>query len=271
MKILLLGPGKMGGAWLQRLVSTDIYQKIEDLYVIQPSMSKKDIYGDYDKVSFFASAADLGAEYKPDIVIIAIKPQIFAEILPLIKKQLSSALVLSVAAGKSIEEMQEYTGGNDRIVRIMPNIGIKIGKSVNLLYASKHLVNRDRELTELLLAPTGNQYWLNNEKEIDQLTPVTGCSPAFYYQLSMELIRKMTEAGFTSDMARKLVSDTLVASASYAKQEDVEYDSLIADVASKGGVTRASLDVMEPVMNNMMDSAYKAAMERIEELKDSSR
>lgn len=265
MKILLLGPGKIGGAWLNKLVTTKIYQNITDITVVQPSMSKKLSYKDYKKVSFISSITELTKDYTPEIVIIAIKPQMFDNVLSPIKNFLSKSLILSVAAGKPLEVINKYTGANNRIIRIMPNIGINIGKSVNLLYADANLAVEDRSLAELLLQPTGNQYWLSSEAEIDQLTPITGCGPAFYYLLSAELVRIMVEDGFNRDMITKLVSETLDASALYAK-ECANYQDLITDVASKGGATQAALDSMDESMKKMISDAYKAAMRRINQL-----
>lgn len=265
MKILLLGPGKMGGAWLNRLASTDVYSLIERLAVVQPSMNKQDLYKNYSKIEFFTDAASLAKNYEPDVVIIAIKPQIFSKVLPEIQKALSGALILSVAAGKSVTTIKRFTNNNNRIVRVMPNIGMSIGKSVNLLYADQTLTSNDKELAETLLSPTGNQYWLDSEVDIDKLTPITGCSPAFYYQLSLELVNTMITAGYNKDMATQLVKDTLAASAAYGNKE---FKGLISDVASKKGVTEAALEAMEPIMNRMVSEAYEAAICRIKELKN---
>lgn len=256
----------MGGAWLQKLATTNIYDQIDKIHVVQPSMAKQEAYKDYNKIAFLSDANKLGSNYMSDIVIIAIKPQIFAKVLLPLQSILSESLLLSIAAGKTINEIQKYTANNRRIVRIMPNIGMSIGQSANLLYTDK-ITESDKVLVESLLESTGKQYWLDSELEIDKLTPITGCAPAFYYKLSMELVNCGVEAGFSHDLVMKLVSDTFRASASYSSN-DQEFKNLIDDVASKGGVTRAALEVMNSSIHEIILKAYDAAIDRIKELKE---
>lgn len=267
MNILIIGAGNMGGALLSKIV--DI-KNIDSIHVIQPSLNKQGDYKEFDRIHFYKDLEQLqaaGSAFKPDITVIAIKPQKFSEVLPEYSEYLKESLIISIAAGVSIESLQQYLGEqkHENIIRIMPNMAMKVGESMNLGYHPKNCSKDKITFTEELFKPTGKLHWLANESMFDTITPITGCSPAFFYKFAEILVTIAKEQGIEADDAQALVKQAFLGTA-LAMDNKSSFPQMINEVASKGGVTEAALEAMDPQLGLSMGEAFKAAMDRTEEL-----
>lgn len=270
MKILFIGAGKMGGAWLRKLSKKPFYDSVTDIRVIEPLDQLALEYKNHKKISFHKNEKELESKFQPfqpDISVIAIKPQLFPEILINYSRLFSNSLILSIAAGKKISDIAQYTYDNQRIVRIMPNMGMQVGESVNLLYARENISSSDKNTVTKLLEPTGMQYWLEEEELIDIMTPITGCGPAYFYQLCEEMTQILINQGIQEKDARMLVQATFKGSAIYSGIKP-NFSQYVTDVSSKGGVTEALMSILKPGLHHSIENAYKHAIERLGKLND---
>ncbi|HQS83376.1 MAG: hypothetical protein B7Y25_00160 [Alphaproteobacteria bacterium 16-39-46] len=259
MKLLLIGCGNLGRALLKVWQS---HQKKIEIIAVQPSLSAQTLF---PSVQFVRNVSELPKDFIPEGVILAIKPQQMQEALPSYAKYLKQSLVVSFAAGISLERLETFLLGNKRCLRVMPNVAMKIGRSVNLTYAETSLSLEDRASAEKILGITGSLIWLKEEALIEALTPISASGPAYFFALAEIMTQIAMESGLEESFARTLVQETFIGSALLTAATS-DFKEMIASVASKGGVTESALKVLSPGLSDLMHKAYEAALERLKTL-----
>ncbi|MDR3290411.1 MAG: NAD(P)-binding domain-containing protein [Rickettsiales bacterium] len=244
MKILLIGCGNIGGALLQVCN--------ENIVVVQPSLSKANDFKQYRFVDNINKV-----DFEPDVIFVAVKPQKINEIMPELLK-FKNSIIVSFLAGTPISKYHEFK----KVVRIMPNVAIKVGKSVNLAMSNDESLC---EGIEKLLLSTGDIFWVKSEQELDYLMLISGCGPAYIYLLA-ELLVKESGKYLSENMAKNLVYKLFDGSIALMN-DSKEYQQLKNSVVSKGGVTEAILNILQPELENTLKNAFKNGEKRTEELK----
>ena len=262
MNVLLLGCGNLGKALLEAWVNNGTQAQI---MVVQPSLSAQPLFEAYPSVIFCAYVHDIPPEFSPDIVVIAVKPQCLPTLLPLCVPYCQKAMVVSLAAGVPIAHLTLSLKGHRQIVRIMPNVAVKIGESVNLAYSGLDLSFDQQKQLDAVFAMTGKMIWLEKEELIDILTPISGSGPAYFFLLAEILTQITITLGLKEDLARELVQQTLLGSALLTVRNP-SFEQMMASVASKGGVTEAALQVLRPALPDLLRKALEAAATKVKEL-----
>lgn len=250
MKVLLAGCGKMGSALLTRWQDLNLCESID---VVEPSQNK--------------NFSDIPASFTPDVVVLAVKPQILPDILGEYKKY-SSALFLSIAAGKPIAFFEKYLGAA-KIIRAMPNTPAAIGAGITVACANKHAGLPEKASAAKLLGTVGEVLWVEDEKLLDPVTALSGSGPAYVFLLIETLAQAGIKIGLDPAMAEKLARQTVIGSALLAQDSpDTPVAQLRQNVTSPGGTTEAALKILiaEDGVQEIFDRALAAASKRAEEL-----
>lgn len=190
-----------------------------------------------------------------DVVLLAVKPQDFRDI----KVDFGEKLVISIMAGVKLADLPE------RAVRVMPNLGARIGKSVNAWTCGVAVSDEDKVFVREFLSSFGVEVEVGSDDEIDKMTALTGSGPAYIYVLMQALTEVGQEFGFSDEDLRKVLP-VLVAGSLEASSGD--FEDMIAKVASKGGTTEAALSVLGSDWGGTLKKAVKAAYERAGKLGD---
>ena len=259
MKILLIGCGKMGGAMLRQWVDADAY----DVTVADPSATNLP-----DGVSHVSKATDLPADVF-DVVLIAIKPQLIADVLPDYARALKSGgCFVSIAAGCSVATIAGVVG-DAAIVRVMPNMGAMVGLGVSGLYANQMCKEKHRADITALIALTGTCVQLASEDEIDRLTAVSGSGPGYVFEVMRSYVEAAKSLGFDQATARSLVINTLAGAVEAARQSDASLEELRNSVTSKNGTTQAGLEQLmrDCQLDGLFQDTVQAAYARAGALK----
>ncbi len=208
-----------------------------------------------------------------DVVVLAVKPQIMKLVCePMqadLKKQ--SPLIISIAAGVSIANMNLWLGGQAMpIVRCMPNTPALVQSGMTGLFGNEQVSDDQHNLAESILRAVGSTLWLSSEDKIDAVTAVSGSGPAYYF-LVMEAMQDAAQnLGLTADEARLLVLQTAFGAAKLALESEDDAGVLRQRVTSKGGTTEAALkELIDGGLPELFDKALKAAENRSVELKNS--
>lgn len=262
-KLLLIGCGKLGTVLLKSWIKDNTFNEI---IVVQPSLSTQDSFGNIAHLTFVKSHKDVPDDFAPDVVIIAVKPHQVSDLLPDYARYQNSALFVSLATGISVKHFQEKLGTRANIVRLMPNVAVQIGESVNLAYALPGLATEYKNLTEKVFACTGQIVWLNSEELIDKLTPITGSGPAYFFLLTEILAGSLSKHGIDKEKSLSIANQILLGSALLTR-ENPDLEQLRLSVMSKGGITEAAIKVLHPRLPSLVDEALNAAIHRLEELK----
>jgi pyrroline-5-carboxylate reductase len=259
--IVLAGAGKMGGAMLMGWLAGGLDPS--RVVVLDPYLSDeiKALAG--KGVRLNPAISDIG---KVAVLILAVKPQMFAEVGPTLRAVVGESLVVSIMAGTTIAGIAKACGG--KIVRAMPNTPAAIGRGITVAVAASDVAAAQRDLTDALLRATGSVEWVEDESLIDAVTAVSGSGPAYVFLLAEEMARAGIAAGLPPELAMKLARETVSGSGELLRQSDLDAATLRKNVTSPGGTTAAALGVLmaEDGFEPLLTKAIAAATARSREL-----
>ena len=165
--ILLIGAGNMGYAMLAGWLAQDPSLRV---HVVEPFAAFRDRATALGAQSV-ADSADLPEGIRPDLVVLAVKPQMVGQVLRACSR-FQVATFVSVAAGITIAAMQGAIAAP--IIRCMPNTPAAIGEGMMVLCAATDVPQAARVLTERLMASSGAVAWLEDETLMDAVTAISG-------------------------------------------------------------------------------------------------
>ena len=203
-----------------------------------------------------------------DYLFIAVKPNFVKEVVNEIKKApLKNGLTLvSMAAGISIKSLDEMTGGNIPLIRIMPNTPVAVGKGV-VLTAGNALVTDEELLKFKETLKAAGDIEIIDEALIDAGTALSGCSPAFVYMFIDALAKGASEAGLDKGDALKFAAKTLIGASELLLESGKDPEELRDAVCSKGGSTIEGVrSLISEGFEATVKRAVKASYERTVEL-----
>ncbi|QMT36211.1 pyrroline-5-carboxylate reductase [Neisseria wadsworthii] len=237
MTIYFLGGGNMAAAIVAGLHRKG---KQGEVHVVNRGAEKREKLAALYDVRTSETLPPLTAE---DMLVLAVKPQDMEKAC--FGVQTNGALVLSVAAGLSVDTLSRYLGGTRRIIRIMPNTPSQIGMGVSGLYAADGAGEADKIRAADLMRPSGSVIWLDEEAQIHALTGISGSGPAYVYYL-MNALQEATKAqGFDEETAKTLSLETFKGAVALAEQTGESFAVLQQNVTSKGGTTHAAIETFK--------------------------
>lgn len=265
--ILLAGCGKLGSAllkgWLKRHTPPT-------LVVIDRHMESPDT-----AVTVVRKAEDIAADFKPDIVILAVKPDRADDIITAIGATLGSCLgkaaFLSVMAGRTCESLGQViktTGNTCPVLRAMPNTPSTVGAGISGLYAGPGASEAHQKLCHDLLSAVGDVVTVSEEKDLSTVTALSGSGPAYVFLLA-ELLENAGRAhGLSADTARTLVRGMIYGAGCMLQEQPEDAADLREAVTSPKGTTAAALSKLmaKEAWPTAIDQAVAAAVHRADEL-----
>jgi len=203
-----------------------------------------------------------------DIVVWAVKPQVFAEAAAPCAPFVQGALHLSVMAGIRSDAVAHATG-SQRVVRAMPNTPALIGEGIAGLFARTAVTADDRAAIERVLAPTGETLWVARESDLDAVTALSGSGPAYVFFFLEAMMQAAADMGLDPAQGRRLAQATFKGATALARASDETPETLRSRVTSKGGTTHAAITAMEAAgVKPAIVAALRAAQARAKELGD---
>ncbi len=206
------------------------------------------------------------AAAEADILVIAIKPQYFDALVPDIQGNLSEeCLVISIMAGTTLETLVAGTG-HAAVVRSMPNTPAQIGMGMTMWTATSAVASHQRDQAQAVLSSFGRAVFASGEHYLDMSTAINGSGPGYVFLMLEAMIDAGVQMGFTRPVAKELVLQTVIGSATYAQQSDMHLAQLRNNVTSPGGTTAAGLAALEAggirtVLSDGIWAAYKRSVE----------
>ena len=219
----------------------------------------------------FVTADNSAVVARSSCLVLAVKPQILATVCQDLAPSVQAAkpLIISIAAGPRIDDIDTWLGGNNAIIRVMPNQPALLGKGVSGIFGNA--VTSDAQMTAArkILSAVGPVIAVHAESDIDAVTAVSGSGPAYFYLLIDMIAKTGVELGLNTDAATQLAVETALGAATLAKSSGETMDDLIAHVRSPGGTTAAALDSLEDSgIRDIFMTALTAARDRATELAD---
>ena len=259
-----IGGGNMASAIIGGLIRQGM--RPDQFTVVEPfADTAAKLLNDFGITAIPAASPTLA---QADLVVWAVKPQIFSEAAAPVMPHTRDALHLSVAAGIRTDSIGRWVG-TDRIVRCMPNTPALVGQGITGLFARPSVTPSDQTLVEQVIGTTGQFIWVQQESQLDAVTALSGSGPAYVFYF----LEAMTEAGvgmgLSADQAYQLAMATFSGASSLAAASTESPEVLRQRVTSKGGTTYAALTAMEAAgIKPAFVKAMQAAEQRARELGD---
>ena len=259
--VLLIGCGKMGGAMLAGWRQWPGFSAA----VVEPHAP---VEGDA-AVQIYADGAKLPDDFRPDAVVVAVKPQEMDKVAPAYKRYVRPETVfLSIAAGKTISSFEGYWGEGACIVRAMPNTPAAVGRGVTVLVANPHVSADQRGLCQRLLEAVGSVEWVEDEGLLDAVTAVSGGGPAYVFLLMEAMADAGVAAGLPRALSESIARATVEGSGELSRQSSEKPETLRKNVMSPGGTTAEAVGVLDTAegIRPLFERAIAAATKRSREL-----
>lgn len=262
--VVVVGPGKMALAMARGWLAAGL--PANDLVLVNPGEGKlaKAFIAEHG-----GTLVPTVEGLHPRILLMAVKPQKFAEVMPQVKGAVGpETVVVSVAAGLSIAAIQAGLG-TKKIVRTMPNTPSQVGKGMTGAVAPADVNAAERAAVDALLKASGKVVWFEDEAKIDMLTAISGSGPAYVFHVVEAMASAGEKLGLTPDEAMLLARQTIVGAAALLEADaDVPASVLRENVTSPNGTTAAALAVLMGAegIGPVFDKATAAARARAEEL-----
>ena len=256
--LTLIGSGNMAGAMLLRWLDQGLRPDL--VTVVRPSGAPV-----AEGVRVVTSLAE--ANVASGIVMLGFKPQQMAELSGDIAAALPEAMtVVSILAGVTVQDLTGRFAGQS-VVRAMPNMPVRDGVGVVLLAGQK------TPEVAALMDSLGHAQWLADESAFDLYTAVAGCGPAYVYRFVEALAAAATRLGLPADEAGAITRAMVTGAVATIAKSELTPGELVTQVASKGGMTQAGLDVLDEDgrLVAMLTDMLRAARDRGKELAELAR
>lgn len=205
------------------------------------------------------------------IMVLAVKPQVLKPVAeglaPVVQQK--RPLIVSIAAGVRITDLERWLGGNLAIVRVMPNTPALVSSGASAMFANRRVSAEQRDVAESILRAVGVAVWLPREELLDVVTALSGSGPAYFFLVMEALERAAIEAGLEAATARLLTLETAYGAAKMALEGGTDPAELRRRVTSPGGTTERAIQVLqEGEVERLFTEAIEAATARSRELAD---
>lgn len=253
MKLAIVGAGKMGGAVLTGALRAGVL-RAEDVGIYHPDAGRRAEAA----ARYGVSELDDDAVHHAERILIAVKPQAFDRVAPLIARR--DACYLSLMAGVASETIAKRVGSR-RVVRAMPNLGARVRLSSTALAALSDAGPEDVAFASEIFTAVGSVHRIP-EALFDAFTGLAGSGPAFAAVFAEALADGGVRSGFGRDTARELARQVLHATAILLDEQGPA--DLKDEVASAGGTAIAGVRALErhgarfAVMHAVEEAAKRA-------------
>ena len=256
----------MGSSMLKGWLNSDI----NATYNIVEPFGQPDFTIGNDKINYGKAVNDIKSNVEnSNICILAVKPQMMMEVCETLKHIIAKdCLILSIAAGQTITNFEDYFGSDQPITRVMPNTPSAIGKGMSVAVSNKNVTTTQKDIVTKMLNCSGKTEWIDDENLMNAVTAVSGSGPAYIFHLIEALAKSGEDVGLNADTAMILARQTVIGSAALADSEaSTPASTLRENVTSPGGTTAAALNVlMDGRLQDILNEALNAAKTRGEEL-----
>jgi pyrroline-5-carboxylate reductase len=265
LKLLLIGAGKMGGAMLEGWLKQGMTPGQITVVDPYPSDRMRELAAQGLRLS--PAVDDIGLA---DVILLAVKPQMLDAAGPLLGAVATGdSLLISVVAGKTMDNLRQRAPGARAIVRAMPNTPAAVGRGITGCAASPEVSDTQKKLATDLLSSIGRVEWVASEDLIDAVTALSGSGPAYVFHLVEAMAEAGEKAGLPADLAMRLARATVEGAGELLHCEPQTPASVLRqNVTSPGGTTAAALEVLmaENGMRPLLTKAVAAARRRAGEL-----
>lgn len=265
-----IGAGSMGGAIMRGVLAAQATSRAEIRFT-RKSDSAAQTLQDELKVNRSTSNSALVDEIgEQGTVILGVKPYLVSEVLTEISAAaaVNNTLIVSVAAGISLEKLSKSLSPKQPIIRAMPNVASSIRQGMTALCPNEHVSAAQLDTVMKIFTSIG-EVAVIAEKDFPAYSAIAGCSPAWTFTYIDALSRAALAAGMTKADSLRIAAQTVAGAAQLVLDNlpQTRPQALVDTVTSPGGTTIAGLIAMEQAgFSNAVGDGVRAAIERDSQL-----
>ena len=270
-RIAFIGGGNMARSLIGGLINAGMLRSMIAVGEPEPALATALIH-DFGVV---ASADNTAAVRDTPVWVLAVKPQVMKSVCTSLcsAAQREQPLVISIAAGIRVEQIERWLGGGIAIVRCMPNTPALIGAGANGLCANARTSATQREQAEGIIGTVGTTQWIADETLMDTVTAISGSGPAYFFLLVEALEDAAAAQGMPRETARALAAQTCLGAGRMLSEAGAAPAELRQRVTSPGGTTQAALDAFNAagfsaIVARAVDAATRRGREMSAQLED---
>ena len=266
MHLAFIGCGVMGESMIAGLLRKGIVEP-QKVWASHPRAARREELSEKYGIEVFdenAEAARAACAHETSAIVLCIKPQRVAKVVADLEGVLHpNDLVISIVAGARIEQLAGSLG-TAKIVRAMPNTPSQIGAGITAWTCTEAVAQEDRVHIREVLSALGKELFVETENMIDMATSLSATGPTYVFMVMEALTDAGVHLGFSRDMAKELVQETMLGSVKFAMESHKHPAELRNMVTSPGGTSAAAIYQMEKgalrtVLSKAVYAAYKRA------------
>lgn len=263
-RLAFIGCGVMAESVVAGLLKKELVAP-ENIAASHPREARRKYLKEKYGIAVFSDNREAARAAGEPVVILCVKPQraggVLKELADTVTKD---QLVLSIVAGCRISAISKALG-TDRIVRTMPNTPSQIGHGITAWTATEAVSDEDRELVRKMLSALGREMYVENEHQIDMATSLSATGPTYIFLVMEALTDAGVHLGFSRDVAKELVQETMLGAVLFAMESDKHPAELRNMVTSPGGTSADAIYQMEKgslrtVLSKAVFAAYQRAV-----------
>ncbi len=266
-KLAFIGCGVMAEAMIAGLLKKELIDS-NNISASHPRSKRRDELSKKYCIKVFednAEAAESVKDSENSIIVLCIKPQRIKGVLKELKLAVSqNQIIASIVAGATIETISASLN-NKKVVRTMPNTPSQIGYGITAWTCTDEVSDAEREQIKSLLTALGREIFVENENMIDMATSLSATGPTYIFLVMEALTDAGVHMGFSREMAKDLVQETMLGSVLFAMESDKHPAELRNMVTSPGGTSADAIYQMEKgglrtVLSKAVFAAYQKAV-----------
>jgi len=262
-KLCVLGPGNMGRIIIQRLIHEGYCEARN--FSVSKTRTPERLLERFPGIRILQDNAH--AVRGADVVLLAVKPQMFSEVAREIRDALTARqLVISIMTGIDIAAIARLLG-HKKVVRCSTNIGIEVGRAVTF-WTAQGCKEADLAAARQIFARWGREVFTQQEKHLDITIVGVGSAPAFMAYIMWGMIRSLVHLGLPADLAKIATFGVTEGTLALCELEpDRHLADFIDEVTTPGGITARGLHKFDAGLFAMLTEAYEAAYNKVMEFK----
>lgn len=268
LHLAFIGCGVMGESMVAGLLRKNLVDP-KNIAASHPREGRRAELAEKHGIAVFESNAETAktvVEYENSAVLLCVKPQRLERVLNDLSGVLHpDQLVISIVAGATIEHLADELG-TAKVVRAMPNTPSQIGAGITAWTCTVAVDETERGHVREILAALGKELFVETENMIDMATSLSATGPTYIFMVMEALTDAGVHLGFSRDMAKELVQETMLGSVKFAIESHKHPAELRNMVTSPGGTSAEAIYQMEKgslrtVLSKAVYAAYRRAVE----------
>ncbi len=241
-KLGFIGCGNMGSAMMGGILKSE---KLEAKQIIVSDLDQKKLDKLHSDLGVTITTDSTKVAQESQIIILAVKPNIYGIVLEQIKDKISkNTVVVTIAAGITLEFVENIIGADKKIIRTMPNTPALVGEGMIAVCTNKNIEDKERDNVLDLFSGFGKAE-IVPEYLIDSVIGVSGSSPAYVFMFIEAMADAAVLAGMPRDKAYKFAAQAVYGSAKMVLETGKHPAELKDMVCSPSGTTIEAVKMLE--------------------------